>query len=238
MYHGAPFRLFGVPMYRRIDMAHITEKALVEPSEKLLLWQRLSVFDARALLGYFCYREGDYEDAHRIWDRMPDPNIEVRPDIKELIAEVTHAIAIQKGVSLSHPRLADGGQPDNPSASAWRAPAPAVGLTPAPRLQPLDPGAPQAQPPQNGAETMFWQPNRWAEANGFNPTATPYRDPGQTYPPVVGNPAAPAPQPAPADDNLSEMAETPFNGAQPDPDAMVVNTSSPGVQRPSETGDL
>ncbi len=247
LFHGAPFRLFGVPMYRRIDTAQVTEKALGEPSERLLLWQRLSVFDARALLGYFCYREGDYEDAHRIWDRMPDSNIEVRPDIKALIAEVTHAIAIQKGGSSPHSRPVNG-QSDNPSSSAWRAQSPAVGLTPAPRLQPLGGGGPQSPASLNGAEAMFWQANRWAEANGFAPSATPYRDPGQTYPPMTEHPTAPAAPFAAADDTLSEVApprtgaatqaDAASNESADASDAMVANTSSPGAQRPSETGDL
>ncbi|MGH2501048.1 MAG: hypothetical protein ACRDID_00895, partial [Ktedonobacterales bacterium] len=234
--HGAPFRLFGMPLYRRIDAASITDQALQEPSEKLLIWQRLSVFDARALLGYLCYREGDIEDAHRIWDRIPDGNIEVRPDIKAAIAEVTHAIAMQKGGQASQPRYAHG-MSDDPSSSHWRAPTPSSGLNPT-RLQPLNGGTtsgPTSGAPSSGAD-MFWQANRWAAASGFTPPPTPTQDLGRTYPPVSSEPPA---QP-PADENLREMAPLPDSQvAAPDAsDAMVAHTSFPGAQRPSEAGDL
>ncbi len=236
--HGAPFRLARMPLFRRIDTANITDNALAEPSEKLLLWQRLSVFDARALLGYFCYREGDYDDAQRIWDRLPDSNIEVRPDIKKLIAEVTHAIALQRGASRPN-RLPADTPADNPASSGWHLTAPPLGLAPAPRLQPLNASGPQTPAAHNGAEPLLWQPGRWAEATGATSSGSVSRDPGQTYPPVVGNGAAPAPQTTERDDTLSEVAPPyPRASAQPDSDAMVANTSSPGVQRPSETGDL
>ncbi|HEU5344464.1 MAG TPA: hypothetical protein VFU60_08985 [Ktedonobacterales bacterium] len=237
--HGAPFRLAGMPLYRRIDIANITEQALREPSEKLLLWQRLSVFDARALLGYLCYRDGDIEDAHRIWDRIPDANIEVRPDLKAAIAEVTHAIAIQKGElrATPSPRETRG---DDPASSHWRAPAPTAGLTPA-RLQPLDGGSSPVNGASNGAqrapESLFWQANRWAAASGMAPPAAPTQDPGRTYPPAPTDSQPSAPPLLSADDNLLEVAPM-ADGERPAPDAMVANTSSPGAQRPSEVGDL
>ncbi|HZC05453.1 MAG TPA: hypothetical protein VE338_07405 [Ktedonobacterales bacterium] len=242
LYHGAPFRLFGVPMYRRIDSSNITAQALTEPSERLMLWQRLSVFDARALLGFFCYREGDFEDAHRIWDRMPDVNIEVRPDIKALIGDVAHRIGVAKSSSPavgSGDRLAS----DNPGASAWRAPTPPATYQPTPRLQPLD-GGPQAPAAPSGAEGMFWQASRWAEANGMHASPPTYRDPGQTYPPAPGYPPELDARPAPADDTLddtlTEVGRTRpiVNQRTTDTDAMVANTSSPSAQHPSETGDL
>lgn len=237
--HGAPFRLFGKPMYRRIDSAKITEQALVTPAERLMLWQRLSVFDARALLGYFCYREGDFDDANRIWDRLPDVNIDVRPDIKGLIGEVAHAIGTARGVA---PVKSDAptATSDNPSASSWRRPAPSMGRPIAPRLQPLN-GAAQPPTDQASAEGRLWQPNRWAEANGLLPSEPPQRDPGQTYPPAPGFSLGAPTSGAPTDETLSEIGRTrPVKKSQPDsdPDAIVVNTSSPGAQRPSETGDL
>ena len=226
--HGAPFRLFGMPLYRRIDAASITDQALREPSEKLLLWQRLSVFDARALLGYFCYREGDIEDAHRIWDRIPDSNIEARPDLKEAIAEVTHAIAIQKGGQAPHHT---DGMTSDASSSHWRAPTPSSGLNPA-RLQPLNGGSANGVAgASDGA--MLWQANRWAAASGLTPPSSPTQDPGRTYPPVMNEP----PTLPLTEESLREMA--PLTASEDiASDAMVAHTSFPGAQRPSEAGDL
>jgi UDP-N-acetylmuramyl pentapeptide phosphotransferase/UDP-N-acetylglucosamine-1-phosphate transferase len=227
--HGAPFRLFGMPLYRRIDAASITDQALREPSERLLLWQRLSVFDARALLGYFCYREGDIEDAHRIWDRIPDSNIEARPDLKEAIAEVTHAIAIQKGGQAPH---RTDGMSGDASSSHWRAPTPSSGLNPA-RLQPLNGGSANGASGAHDGAAMLWQANRWAAASGLTPPSSPTQDPGRTYPPMMSEP----PAPTLAEESLREMAALPESDGDAS-DAMVAHTSFPGAQRPSEAGDI
>lgn len=237
--HGAPFRLFGKPMYRQVDGAQITDRSLENPSERLLLWQRLSVFDARALLGYFCYREGDYEDAQRIWDRLPDANIDARPEIKALIEEVTHAIGVQKGSARKSPPIDP--QSDSPSNAAWHALTPSTAHSPTPRLQPLAAASGARASSADGAETLLWQPGRWAEANGYGQSGNESLDPGQTYPPMMERPPAP-PQP------LQERYPTPPDSATlpttlaPDPDTheneMVANTSAPGVQWPSESGDL
>jgi len=237
--HGAPFRLFGKPMYRRIDTSQITSRALETPSEQLALWQRLNVFDARALLGYFCYREGDYEDALRIWDRLPDANIDARPDIKALIQEVTHAVAIQKTMSRPAMRQTNGsspnGQGDHPGAAAWRAPMPPSGLAPTPRLQPMNGSAPLGSDMQESGDALLWQPNRWAAATGIRPADATSRDPGQTYPP------APSESPAPAS-HLGEVSPADLTQPRPiiatDANAVGANSSAPGAQRPSDTGDL
>jgi hypothetical protein len=217
-----------MPLYRRIDAASITDQALREPSERLLLWQRLSVFDARALLGYFCYREGDIEDAHRIWDRIPDGNIEARPDLKEAIAEVTHAIAIHKGGQPPHHT---DGMSGDASSSHWRAPTPSSGLNPA-RLQPLN-GGPYHGDAGAYDGAMLWQANRWAAASGLTPPSSPSQDPGRTYPPVMSEP----PAPPPAEESLREMA--PLSASEDiASNAIVAHTSFPSAQRPSEAGDL
>lgn len=223
--HGAPFRLFGKPMYRRVDTAKITDKSLEDPSERLMLWQRFSVFDARSLLGYLCYREGDYEDALRIWDRLPDANIDARPDIKELIEAAAHTVALQRNAPRPSSQPANGSptgtQNDNPGGASWRAPMPPAGMMPTPRLQPMEE---DTTPPSAGPEALFWQPNRWAAATGASAPDHPIQDPGKTYPPAMGESAPPPSLPyfAPAEEE----------------DQMVVHTSIPGVQRPSETGDL
>ncbi len=173
--HGAPFRLFGLPLYRRIDSVSITSAALQPPMEPLLLWQRLSVFDARALLGYYCYREGEYEDALRIWNRLPDPNVAARPDLEKLISEVTHTVAVQTLGGAQSPRSTR--QPlrttppvatDNPNDSALRMPSPAKGVFPAPRLEPTNPGQPSALVASEPGDTaQLWRASVWAAASGL-----------------------------------------------------------------------
>ena len=223
--HGAPFRLFGKPMYRRVDIATITDRSLEDPSERLLLWQRFSVFDARSLLGYLCYREGDYEDALRIWDRLPDANIEVRPDIKELIEAATNIVKPQANASRPLPHMPNGSAPladtDNPGNASWRTPMPPAGMMPAARLQPMEETANPA-----GPEALFWQPTRWAAATGSSAPGASTQDPGKTYPPAKNDSAPPSfPHFTQAEERDHEVQ-------------MVVHTSIPGVQRPSETGDL
>lgn len=236
--HGSPFRLFGIPMYRRIDESQITDRSLESPSEQLLLWQRLSVFDARALLGYFCYREGDYQDALRIWDRLPDPNIDARPDIKSLIQEATNAVAIERSASRSNRRIAPNSHGDDPGSASWRAPVPPAGMAPSPRLQPMNGSMPHQ--PNQDASAALWQPNRWAAANGIMSTGAADRDPARTYPPVPTT-SAQTTQPAStaADSATNGMAPADANGNAPtsasaESDAIGANTSLPGVQRPAE----
>lgn len=225
--HGSPFKLFGVPMYRRIDESQITDRVLESPAEQLLLWQRLSVFDARSLLGYLCYREGDYQDALRIWDRMPDSNIEVRPDIKALIEEVVHAVAVERGSSRLMRRSAPNGHSDDPSSASWRAPAPPAGMAPSPRLQPLN-GSSSYAGPQPGDDSALWQPNRWAAANGIMSGGIVDRDPGQTYPPVPTTNA-----------NNSQPGVSPMPTSEPPADQLSANGangSTPGAQRADDGG--
>lgn len=236
--HGAPYRLFNIPLYRRIDGATVTEEVLREPSERLLLWQRLGVFDARALLGYFCYREGDLEDAQRIWDRLPDRNIDVRPEIKALIEEVAHALAIQQSASpVSGAQNVYRGVPpstsDNPDAVSWRAQSPTHGSALPPRLQPLD-GDPfgQEQPGSGTDEALLWQASRWAEASGLRPPVAPAQDPGKTYPPALETPINTTP--LLRGEKSPDAIETPSD----EENVVTASTSFPGAQRASESGDM
>lgn len=93
LYYGFPFRFLGLPLFGRIDSTSITEEALRGPGETLTIWQRLSVADARSLLGYYCYRAGAHSDALRIWDRIPKSNRDVRPDIASMLTELKMAQA-------------------------------------------------------------------------------------------------------------------------------------------------
>ncbi len=95
LYYGFPFKLFGRPLFARVDSTDVQERELETAAERLSLWQRMSVFDARSVLGYYCYRAGALEDAQRIWGRIPKGNLEWRPEIAELLAEVRHTLALQ-----------------------------------------------------------------------------------------------------------------------------------------------
>jgi UDP-N-acetylmuramyl pentapeptide phosphotransferase/UDP-N-acetylglucosamine-1-phosphate transferase len=163
--HGAPYRLFGIPLYRRIDIVSVTNATLIAPMEPMQLWQRLSVFDARALLGYYCYREGIYEDALRVWDRVPDPNLNVRADLRPLITESMHALALraveeeQTAARAQNPYRSAPPAQGNPAASSAR-------MTRPPRLQPVEPA--EAPPASRTRDTApLWTPSRWALTSGL-----------------------------------------------------------------------
>ena len=237
--HGAPFRLFGLPLYRRIDTVAITNTALQPPMEPLLLWQRLSVFDARSLLGYYCYRAGDYEDALRIWNRLPDPNVDARPDIESLIKEVTHAVAIrtlggaETGRSTRTPyRTTPPAGADNPNNSSFRMSVP--------RLEPSDQG--QTAPPAGHRPvdtTPLWQASVWAAASGMEPAKGQGNgngldpDYGQAGP--RAEPAPAAPPPASADAGAPSGGERAI-AADVEPDEGA-HASAPARPRPTETSD-
>lgn len=185
--YGYPFKLFGRRLFGYIDMTKIAPDALATPGEQLSLWQRMSVFDARALLGYYCYRAGDDADAYRIWDRIPDANLKLRPEIAELLAEVRHRLALDQEDELGdeataeRPKLAMDGAvsaaTDDPARGQWRmaappspastAPASTLPAGAAPGLQPTDAGAPQPpdapDAPENG--TPLWTPGTWSVAS-------------------------------------------------------------------------
>jgi UDP-N-acetylmuramyl pentapeptide phosphotransferase/UDP-N-acetylglucosamine-1-phosphate transferase len=95
LYYGFPYRLFGRPLYARVDTVAVGMTALQTPVERLGLWQRTNVYDARASLGYLCYRAGSLEDAVRVWSKIPNKNLEVRPQIRELLAEARHQRALE-----------------------------------------------------------------------------------------------------------------------------------------------
>ncbi|MGO8951035.1 MAG: hypothetical protein ACLQUY_25950 [Ktedonobacterales bacterium] len=94
LYYGYPFRLFGRRLYGEVDTTSITAACFRTPAEQLSLWQRMSVFDARSVLGYYCYREGAYDDALRIWSRIPKGNLQKRAEISEMLDEARHTVAL------------------------------------------------------------------------------------------------------------------------------------------------
>lgn len=228
--HGAPFRLFDLPLYRQIDSVSITNATLQPPMDPLMLWQRLSVFDARALLGYYCYREGEFEDALRIWNRLPDPNIAARPDLQKLINEVTHAVALQTlggAQSARSTRQPYQTEPpvatDNPNASAVRMPAPPRGILAAPRLEAANPSQfPSLVDSEPGDTSQLWRASVWAAASGLTQ--------------ANGHDSYPN-----ASERVAEEVTAPEKHADHGGDSLATNNSTngsaPAAQQPAETGD-
>jgi UDP-N-acetylmuramyl pentapeptide phosphotransferase/UDP-N-acetylglucosamine-1-phosphate transferase len=194
LFYGYPYKLFGRRLYHCVDLTSVRETELISPVEDLSLWQRVSVFDARSLLGYYCYRAGAVEDAWRVWDRLPRPNLDVRPEIDELINEVRHQIAFREaehGLPADRPDgdQTRGGTNDPASAGTWRMAAPPdSGLQP-PRLRQESNGGAPITPPNppatfdladssaadNLVPAPLWNPSKWSAA----------------MPPVDGGPGGP-----------------------------------------------
>ncbi len=157
LYYGFPFRLFGRRLYGKVDTTSITEEAFTTPAEQLSLWQRMSVFDARSMLGYYCYRQGAFDDALRIWSRIPKGNLEKRPDIAEMLAEVRHRVALE---------LEGGNDLDqySGSESRWE-----ESRRPLHQEAGLDPSATTVAGPIPYAPDPIkplWNPAAWAAVNG------------------------------------------------------------------------
>jgi UDP-N-acetylmuramyl pentapeptide phosphotransferase/UDP-N-acetylglucosamine-1-phosphate transferase len=188
LYYGFPFKLFGRSLFARVDSTDVQERELETPAERLSLWQRMSVFDARATLGYYCYRAGAFEDAQRVWGRIPKGNLEWRPEIAELLAEVRHTLALQADnpdgalvTATSSPRNAidrgAGNYDPNATVSVQmllRRPDATNSNSSARYAAPEEtrdasivadaPGAPEAQSRQTGAP--LWSAPVWVATNG------------------------------------------------------------------------
>jgi UDP-N-acetylmuramyl pentapeptide phosphotransferase/UDP-N-acetylglucosamine-1-phosphate transferase len=149
LYYGLPFKLFRWKLYACRDVTNVSEEELSNSAERLSLWQRMSVFDARALLGYYCYRAGEMHDAVRVLEYIPRPNLQVRPEINEMLLEARNQIAMENEVDLDQtaPRYAT-----HPPANGRATGAPVVvsgdGLSP--------------EPPEQ--EMLFWSAEGWTAA--------------------------------------------------------------------------
>jgi len=176
LYYGLPFRLFGRPLYALRSRTDITEEALVTPAERLSLWTRMNVFDARSLLGFYCYRAGDLRDAVAIWEFIPRANLLVRPQINDMLAEARARVAMESEVDLPGPAA-------EPLPSATAAAEDQVDLAvqgnssvplrPPARLDPVSSEElrPDPLPPARG--TPLWSAAGWVAATTLaDPDAT------------------------------------------------------------------
>ena len=249
LFYGFPFKLFGRPLYARVDTTGLTEDVLRAPTEKLSLWQRMSVFDARSVLGYYCYRAGAYDDAYRIWHKIPRVNLEQRPDIADMLAEVKHNIALETDAGFDTVRLDEAPQPedgsaatgvawpddpnmtiaaqqaprmDDPSSSMWRFATPGGGHISPAHLEPTDAIHVPQSPDATQSTAPLWNASAY---NSWVKTAT-------------GGPALPSeaagPLPASPDDDQPTVANLPMSPSEPvSKPEPVPETSSSRNEKPT-----
>ncbi len=96
LYYGYPYKLMGLQLYHLVEIIEASEDVIETPAENIALWQRMNIFDARSMLGLYCYRAGYYPAALAQWTRIPERNRVLRPEIARLLAEVDNRLALEK----------------------------------------------------------------------------------------------------------------------------------------------
>jgi UDP-N-acetylmuramyl pentapeptide phosphotransferase/UDP-N-acetylglucosamine-1-phosphate transferase len=96
LYYGYPYRLMGMRLYHLVEISDANEDVIETPAEELALWQRMSIYDARAMLGLYCYRAGYYPAALAQWTRIPESNRKLRPSIERLLEELDSRLALEQ----------------------------------------------------------------------------------------------------------------------------------------------
>lgn len=96
LYYGFPYRIMGLKLYHLVEVIEANEDVIETPAEELALWQRMNIFDARAMLGLYCYRAGYYPAALAQWNRIPERNRTLRPNIVRLLEELDSRLALEK----------------------------------------------------------------------------------------------------------------------------------------------
>ncbi len=96
LYYGYPLRLMGIRLYHLVEVMEASEDVIETHAEELTLWQRMTIFDARSMLGLYCYRAGYYPAALAQWTRIPERNRLLRPEIARLLADVDNRLALEK----------------------------------------------------------------------------------------------------------------------------------------------
>ncbi|HVB72723.1 MAG TPA: hypothetical protein VNE38_04130 [Ktedonobacteraceae bacterium] len=95
LYYGYPYRLMGLKLYHLVEFIEANEDVIETPAEELALWQRMNIYDARAMLGLYCYRAGYYPAALAQWTRIPEKNRKLRPNIQHLLEELDTRLALE-----------------------------------------------------------------------------------------------------------------------------------------------
>lgn len=231
LFYGYPYKLFGRRLYHCVDLTSVRETALGSPVEDLSLWQRMSVFDARSLLGYYCYRAGAMDDAWRVWDRLPKPNLTVRPEVEELVNEVRHQVAMREADNEAGEHMSLGAN-DPGNAGTWRTTTPPDSSMQPPRLRTAGSAGPTT-PPQidlantsssaNTSPAPLWNPSKWSAA--MAPVD------GSTSGVVPGAPARPSTRPGAPDRPDKGAGVVPITTYPPPPPAGASgdpNSTNPG----------
>src|SRR5205085_5809034 len=94
LYYGYPYQVMGLRLYHLVELIEASEDVIETPAEELALWQRMNIYDARAMLGLYCYRAGYFPAALVQWTRIPTENRALRPEIERLRVEVENRIAL------------------------------------------------------------------------------------------------------------------------------------------------
>ena len=95
LYYGYPMILMGIKLYHRVEIIEASADVIETPAEELALWQRMNIYDARAMLGLYCYRAGYYPAALLQWTHIPEKNRKLRPNIQHLLEELEARIALE-----------------------------------------------------------------------------------------------------------------------------------------------
>jgi hypothetical protein len=96
LYYGYPLAIMGIKLFHHVESIEASEDVIETPSEEAALWQRMNIYDARAMLGLYCYRAGYYPAAMAQWSRIPERNRVLRPEIALLLAEIDSRLALEK----------------------------------------------------------------------------------------------------------------------------------------------
>ena len=96
LFYGFPYSVMGMRLYHLVEIIEASEDVIETPAEELTLWKRMNIFDARAMLGLYCYRAGYYPAALAQWTRIPESNRLLRPDIARLLEELDSRLALEK----------------------------------------------------------------------------------------------------------------------------------------------
>jgi len=96
LYYGYPYKIMGIKLHHLVEIIEASEDVIETPAEAEALWQRTNIYDARAMLGLYCYRAGYYPAALAQWTRIHERNRVLRPEIARLLTEVDNRLALEK----------------------------------------------------------------------------------------------------------------------------------------------
>jgi phospho-N-acetylmuramoyl-pentapeptide-transferase len=96
LFYGYPYRLMGISLFHLVEIIEANEDVIETPAEELALWHRMNIYDARAMLGLYCYRAGYFPAALAQWTRIPESNRKLRPTIQHLLEELNSRLALEE----------------------------------------------------------------------------------------------------------------------------------------------